>query len=157
MDNGGEKAGRRLEISFKDFLKAAKTVFKEKGYDPDLLNRQEVVNLIKATHAVYKDTIDTGVADNDIPAAMMRKLDHDAFMFFGFKVHHELSEVGLSLRDDKGQVKGYDAFAHDVRKIHDTYNGAYRLCRHIGADGRQMGRCGSRGRPVRFAVPYRRR
>lgn len=33
--------------------------------------------------------------------------------------------VGLSLRDDKGRVKGYDAFAHDVRKIHDTYNGAY--------------------------------
>ena len=124
-DKPDDGAGRRPEISFKDFLKAAKTVFKEKGYDPDLLNRQEVVNLIKATHAVYKDAIDTGIADNDIPAAMMRKLDHDAFMFSGFKVHHELSEVGLSLRDDKGQVKGYDAFAHDVRKIHDTYNGAY--------------------------------
>ena len=124
-DKPDDGAGRWPEISFKDFLKAAKTVFKEKGYDPDLLNRQEVVNLIKATHAVYKDAIDTGIADNDIPAAMMRKLDHDAFMFSGFKVHHELSEVGLSLRDDKGRVKGYDAFAHDVRKIHDTYNGAY--------------------------------
>lgn len=124
-DGDDDKAGHRPGISFKDFLKAAKTVFKQKGYDPDLLNRQEVVNLIKATHAVYKDAIDTGIADNDISAEMMRKLDHDAFVFSGFKVHHELSEVGLSLRDDKGKVKGYDAFAHDVRKIHDTYNGAY--------------------------------
>ncbi len=124
-DNGDDKAGRKPEIAFKDFLKAAKTVFKRKGYDPGMLDRPEVVNLIKVTHAVYKDAIDTGIADNDIPEAMMRKLDHDAFMFSGFKVHHELSEVGLSLRDDKGRVKGYDAFAHDVRKIHDTYNGAY--------------------------------
>lgn len=124
-DNGDDKAGRKPEIAFKDFLKAAKTVFKRKGYDPGMLDRPEVVNLIKVTHAVYKDAIDTGIADNDIPEAMMRKLDHDAFMFSGFKVHHKLSEVGLSLRDDKGRVKGYDAFAHDVRKIHDTYNGAY--------------------------------
>ena len=84
-----------------------------------------VAGLIKATHGVYADAIRRGIADNEIPDEMSRRLDHDAFMFSGFKVHHELSEAGLSLRDGSGKVKGYETFANDVRKIHDTYNGAY--------------------------------
>lgn len=53
---------------------------------------------------------------------MARKLDHDAFMFSGFKIHHELSEAGLSLRDEAGKLKSYERFEQDVLKIHNTYN-----------------------------------
>lgn len=53
---------------------------------------------------------------------MARKLDHDAFMFSGFKIHHELSEAGLSLRDEAGKLKSYEQFERDVLKLHNTYN-----------------------------------
>ena len=56
---------------------------------------------------------------------MAKKLDHDAFLFSGFKVHHELSEVGLSLRDEAGKLKSYEQFERDVLKIHRTYNRNY--------------------------------
>lgn len=56
---------------------------------------------------------------------MAKKLDHDAFLFSGFKVHHELSEVGLSLRDGDGKLKSYEQFERDVLKIHRTYNRNY--------------------------------
>ncbi len=112
-------------MAFKTFLKAAKTVFKRKGYDPEVLESPEAVGLIKATYSVYKEAVDTGIGDNDIPEAMARKLDHDAFIFSGFKVHHELSEVGLSLRDKDGKVKNYDTFKEDVRKVHGKYNENY--------------------------------
>ena len=56
---------------------------------------------------------------------MAKKLDHDAFLFSGFKVHHELSEVGLSLRDGDGKLKSYEQFERDVLKIHRAYNRNY--------------------------------
>lgn len=100
-------------------------MFKHKGYEPEVLESPEAVGLIKATYSVYKEAVDTGIGDNDIPEAMARKLDHDAFIFSGFKVHHELSEVGLSLRDKDGKVKNYDTFKEDVRKVHGKYNENY--------------------------------
>ena len=91
-----------------------------------MLSCPEASGLIRETYSVYRQAIETGIADNDIPEEMARKLDHNAFMFSGFKVHHELSEVGLSLRDkETGKVKAYETFAHDVRKIHSAYNENY--------------------------------
>lgn len=114
------------KVAFKTFLKAAESVFKSKGYTPEMLSEPEASGLIKETYHVFQNAIDTAIADNDIPEEMARKLDHDAFMFSGFKVHHELSEVGLSLRDkETGKVKAYETFAHDVRKIHADYNENY--------------------------------
>lgn len=114
------------KVAFKTFLKAAESVFKSKGYTPEMLSEPEASGLIKETYHVFQNAIDTAIADNDVPEAMARKLDHDAFMFSGFKVHHELSEVGLSLRDkETGKVKAYETFANDVRKIHKDYNETY--------------------------------
>lgn len=56
---------------------------------------------------------------------MAKKLDHGAFLISGFKVHHELSEVGLSLRDGDGKLKSYEQFERDVLKIHRAYNRNY--------------------------------
>lgn len=56
---------------------------------------------------------------------MARRLDHDTFIFSGFKVHHELSEAGLSLRDENGKLKSYAAFEKDVTSIHEKYNRNY--------------------------------
>lgn len=115
----------RYEIPFKDFIKAVKKVFKEKGYKPEMLAGPECRPLISDTHQVFRKAVESGVADNDIPEAMARKLDHDAFLFSGFKVHHELSEAGLSLRDKSGKLKSYAAFERDVTSIHEKYNRNY--------------------------------
>lgn len=113
------------KIPFKHLLKAAESIFKNKGYKPGMLAEPEGRRLINDIYDTFRQAVDEGIADNDIPESMARKLDRDTFMFSGFKAHHELSEVGLALRDRDGKVKGYDAFEHDVLKIHNTYNQNY--------------------------------
>lgn len=120
-----EKEIFRYEIPLKDFLKAVKKVFKEKGYRPGMLAEPECRPLISDTHQVFRKAVENGVADNDLPDEMARRLDHDTFIFSGFKVHHELSEAGLSLRDENGKLKSYAAFEKDVTSIHEKYNRNY--------------------------------
>ena len=117
-----DKDGDAPGIPLEDFLKAVKRVFREKGYRPELLAGKEPLKLVNDTYQAYRQAARTGIAGNEIPEAMARKLDHDAFMFSGFKVHHELSEAGLSLRDEAGNLKSYEQFERDVLKIHNTYN-----------------------------------
>ncbi len=113
------------KIPFRHLLKAAESIFKNKGYKPEMLAGPEGQRLINDIHDTFRQAVNEGIADNDIPESMARKLDRDTFMFSGFKAHHELSEVGLALRDRDGKVKGYEAFEHDVLKIHNTYNRNY--------------------------------
>lgn len=117
-----DKDGDAPEIPLEDFLKAVKRVFREKGYRPELLAGKGPLKLVNDTYQAYRQAARTGIAGNEIPEAMARKLDHDAFMFSGFKIHHELSEAGLSLRDEAGKLKSYEQFERDVLKLHDTYN-----------------------------------
>lgn len=120
-----DKDGDAPLVPQEDFIKAAKKIFRKKGYRPEMLAEKEPLKLVTDTYEVYRQAVRLGIADNEIPEAMAKKLDHDAFLFSGFKVHHELSEVGLSLRDEAGKLKSYEQFERDVLKIHRTYNRNY--------------------------------
>ncbi|GHV35639.1 hypothetical protein FACS1894180_0340 [Bacteroidia bacterium] len=109
----------------KAFNRATKRVYKEKGYNVEMLKDKEIKALINETNKAFQRAISYGIKDNVIPEQMKNNLQHNAFMFSGFKVHHELSEVGLSLFDDKGNIKGFDAFRQDVKKINSQYNDNY--------------------------------
>ena len=120
-----DKDGDAPLVPQEDFVKAAKKIFRKKGYRPEMLAEKEPLKLVTDTYEAYQQAVRLGIADNEIPEAMAKKLDHDAFLFSGFKVHHELSEVGLSLRDGDGKLKSYEQFERDVLKIHRTYNRNY--------------------------------
>jgi SPP1 gp7 family putative phage head morphogenesis protein len=52
-------------------------------------------------------------------------MQHNVFVFSGFKNYHELKEVSLLLKTDDGKVKSFDDFMTDVKKIDKTYNEVY--------------------------------
>lgn len=93
----------------------------------DLANEQ-VKPLIDATYAALKDAI--GGIETEIPAAMLRKLQNDVFLFSGMKTYAQLKEASLLLRDAKGNIKSATSFIHDVQKINSTYNEHYLRAEH---------------------------
>ncbi|MDV3880734.1 hypothetical protein BAS06_09395 [Elizabethkingia miricola] len=110
---------------FKSVLNAAEKAFKhlhEKGgYKAEDIKDKPYQNLINETAKVF----DSAIKDNDIPPAMLAKLQNDSFVFSGLKTHAQLLEASSMLRDDKGQIRGFDSFANEFNKVNTAYNQTY--------------------------------
>ena len=115
---------------FKSVLKAAENAFKflhEKGsYKPEDIKEKPYQKLINETTKVFDDAI----RDNVIPPAMLAKLQNDTFIFSGLKTHAQLLEASTFLRDEKGQIRSFDAFANDFNKVNQKYNQNYLEAEH---------------------------
>jgi len=106
------------------FYRAVEHLFQQGGFTPDMMLQEPVIDLIEATAGVFNSAIDTGIK-HSTPAALTERLRTDATMFSGFKVFNSLNESGLSLTDDKGNIKSWDAFRLDALKIDNAYNQNY--------------------------------
>jgi len=120
--NLNDGQNNRATVRKKTFTDAIRHIFRRKEYRPEMLSDAPVRAMIDETHRTLQRAISFGVADNVIPPAMAFALDNNAFMFSGFKIHTQLSEVGLSLRNDNGTIKSFDQFRYDVQQIHNRYN-----------------------------------
>lgn len=116
--------------NFKSVLKAAENAFKflhEKGsYKAEDIGEKPYQKLIKETEKVFNSAI----TDNDIPAEMLAKLQNDTFIFSGLKTHAQLLEASSFLRDEKGQIRNFDAFANEFNKVNKKYNQNYLEAEH---------------------------
>lgn len=115
---------------FKSVLKAAENAFKylhEKGgYKAEDINDKPYQKLISETNNVLSE----GLRDNVIPPAMMAKMENDTFIFSGLKTHAQLLEANSFLRDEKGQIRSFDAFAYEFNKVNEKYNQNYLEAEH---------------------------
>lgn len=115
---------------FKSVLKAAENAFKhlhEKGgYKAEDINDKPYQKLISETNNVLSE----GLRDNVIPPAMMAKMENDTFIFSGLKTHAQLLEANSFLRDEKGQIRNFDAFAYEFNKVNEKYNQNYLEAEH---------------------------
>lgn len=118
-------SGESKEPEFKGvlnaFSKAVKYLHSKGNYKPEDLKEKPYQNLIKKTRKV----LGSALKDNDIPPAMLAKLQQDIFIFSGLKTHAELVEASRLLLDDKGRIKSFPAFAKDIDKLNTTYNRNY--------------------------------
>ena len=78
----------------------------------------------KLTEETYK-VFDSAIRDNEIPDAMLMKLQNDAFIFSGLKTHAQLMQAGSMLRDASGNIRSFESFSHEFNKVNQDYNQNY--------------------------------
>lgn len=100
--------------------------------DIDLLDSEAVRQMTHETYSLLSGGIEKGIAEGlqqgiiqEINPEVVYALQNNAFIFSGLKSYHTLTEVGLSITDDKGQIKPFQTFLENVRQIHEKYNVAY--------------------------------
>lgn len=103
------------------FDDAAKMVYDAGGFDASQLTDPRARKVIDATTQVINRAVETSIP-HDVPETLRYALENNGFIFSGFKTFHALREVGLSMLDDKGNVKPFDDFRKDVQQINQNYN-----------------------------------
>lgn len=103
------------------FDDAAKMVYDAGGFDASQLTDPRARKVIDATTQIINRAVETSIP-HDVPETLRYALENNGFIFSGFKTFHALREVGLSMLDDKGNVKPFDDFRKDVQQINQNYN-----------------------------------
>jgi hypothetical protein len=119
------------------FFDAAGMVYKAGQFDTSMLNTPEARKMIAETLRVLKTGIDAGLPV-EVPEVLRYALENNAFIFSGFKAFHTLREVGLSLLTDKGEIKPFETFRHDVENVNKRYNHNYLYAEYNHAVGASL-------------------
>lgn len=131
--------GSRPPCEFDDtaFFDAADMVYNAGGFDASQLSTPEARRLIAETVKQLNTAISAGVP-HEVPEVVRHALENNAFIFSGFKAFHTLREVGLSLTTDKGDIKPFDTFRHDVEQVNNRYNHNYLYAEYNHAIGASL-------------------
>lgn len=121
-----ERFNLAVGTKIKGVLNAGEMAFKklhEKGsYKPeDLKNEKEYQDLIKKTFDVFNFAI----TDNDMPEAMTRALQSDAYLLSSLKANAQLFEASKLLLKDDGSLKSFSELSNDFDKLNIQYNQNY--------------------------------
>ena len=119
------------------FFDAAGMVYKAGKFDASMLNTPEARKMIAETLRVLKTGIDAGLPV-EVPEVLRYALENNAFIFSGFKAFHTLREVGLTLLTDKGEIKPFETFRHDVENVNKRYNHNYLYAEYNHAVGASL-------------------
>ena len=106
------------------FLAAAQAIYRQHGFTPDMLRRPDIRRLVEHTASILNHAVETHLP-TDVDPSTLYALENNAFIFSAFKTYHSLSEVGLSLVDESGQIKPFEKFKNDVLAISRNYNHHY--------------------------------
>ena len=112
-------------------------VYNAGGFDASQLSTPEARRLIAETVKQLNTAISAGVP-HEVPEVVRHALENNAFIFSGFKAFHTLREVGLSLTTDKGDIKPFDTFRHDVEQVNNRYNHNYLYAEYNHAIGASL-------------------
>lgn len=93
-------------------------------FTPEMMSEPAVMGVIEETYGALAEAVDSSLR-HETPDNVRHALRENAFIFSGFKTYHSLREVGLSLTDEKGDIKPFEAFLGDVKRINELYNHNY--------------------------------
>lgn len=113
---------------------AAKLIYENGGFDLAQLTTPEAQAIIEETVRVLETAIGNGLP-HEVPETLRYALENNAFVFSGFKTFHALREVGLSMLTEKGDIKPFNDFLTDVKKINAQYNHNYLYAEYNHAVG----------------------
>ena len=118
-----EKASDNVLLNIAE--KAFKKVFKQ-GYDvKKLFSTKEFKSLLSAINNKFNLAFIEGIADNQVPAEMLKALQQDIFIFSALKTHAQLSEASQNLIDENGNVRTFQQFEQRYKTINEAYNKNY--------------------------------
>ena len=116
------------------FDAVAKLIYDAGGFDINQIADPAARKLISETVAAIQLGVDAHLP-TDVPDTLRYALEENTFIFSGFKTFHAMREIGLSLVNDKGEIKSYSDFQADVQKINSTYNTNYLYAEYKHAVG----------------------
>lgn len=116
------------------FDAVAKLIYDAGGFDINHITDPAARKLISETVAAIQLGVDAHLP-TDVPDTLRYALEENSFIFSGFKTFHAMREIGLSLVNDKGEIKSYSDFQADVQKINATYNTNYLYAEYKHAVG----------------------
>ncbi len=90
----------------------------------EMLSDKPIREYIEEQAKVFNKAIDEHI-DYEVQEELSETLKDNAYIFSGFKTYHCLSEVGLSLQDEEGNIKSWSQFRNDVKAIDKKYNERY--------------------------------
>lgn len=106
------------------FDAVADLIYNAGHFDIDQIKDPAARKLIAETVAAIQRGVDAHLP-TDVPDTLRYALEENSFIFSGFKTFHAMREIGLSLVNDKGEIKSYSDFQADVLKINNRYNTNY--------------------------------
>ena len=106
------------------FDAVADLIYKAGGFDINQVKDPAARKLLIETAAAINRGVNTHLP-TDVPDTLRYALEENSFIFSGFKTFHAMREIGLSLLNDKGEIKQYADFQADVIKLNNKYNKAY--------------------------------
>lgn len=128
---------KRPDFDDTAFFDAADMVYHAGGFDNAQMNTPEARRLIGETLKQLVTGISSGLP-HEVPETVRYALENNAFIFSGFKAFHSLREVGLSLLDEKGNIKSFEAFHQDAVKVNNRYNHNYLYAEYNHAVGASL-------------------
>ena len=132
-------ASKKKTFEFDDslFEAAASLVYENGGFDISQLEDPAARAVINETLRVLSTAIDSGLP-HEVPATVRYALENNAFIFSGFKTFHSMREIGLSMVTDKGEIKSFNDFMTEVKKINQKYNHNYLYAEYNHAVGTSL-------------------
>lgn len=116
------------------FDAVADLIFKAGGFDINQVKDPAARKLMRETANAINSGVDAHLP-TDVPDTLRYALEENGFIFSGFKTFHAMREIGLSLVNDKGEIKQYADFQADVLKLNNKYNKNYLYAEYKHAIG----------------------
>lgn len=107
------------------FIKLMTWLHKQKQFTVEMLKKKEVKDFINATKDHLIKGIDKGIEKTQISDTLRNKLEESAGVFSSFKTFHEMNEAAGLLYTENGEIKPFEQFSNDVRKLNNSYNKQY--------------------------------
>lgn len=100
-------------------------LWRQKDLKPEDLKTEQVQQFIRTHAAVLDHAVDTAIKETPLDEISVQRLKESNYVFSGIKTFHELKEAFLSLVGADGNIKPFEQFLAEVRRVHKTYNRQY--------------------------------
>ena len=100
-------------------------LWRQKDLKPEELKTEQVQQFIRTHAAVLDHAVDTAIKETPLDEISVQRLKESNYVFSGIKTFHELKEAFPSLVGADGNIKPFEQFLAEVRRVHKTYNRQY--------------------------------
>lgn len=100
-------------------------LWRQKDLKPEDLKTEQVQQFIRTHAAVLDHAVDTAIKETPLDEISVQRLKESNYVFSGIKTFHELKEAFPSLVGADGNIKPFEQFLTEVRRVHKTYNRQY--------------------------------
>jgi SPP1 gp7 family putative phage head morphogenesis protein len=116
---------------------AAESIYNAKRFTPEMLTSEPIRQLINETYSTLSEPVKKSFNISELAQKkdsksqkkskeqLLQELLDAAYNFSGFKVFHQMNEVGFSLKADDEGIISHEKFKEKIKSIDANYNETY--------------------------------